>query len=464
MTKLFGTNGIRGVVNEEMTSELALSIGGSIGNYLAKLGKKNPKVAIGTDARISNHMLKTACTSGLLSTGCDVTDLGILPTPTLQYAVKERDFDLGVIITASHNPPQFNGIKVIDGDGTELAKNQEEEIENIYFGGKIEKSSWDGIGKFLVWNGAIDLYKKSIISKVNVKSIKSRKLHVVVDCGNGAGCVVAPSLLKELGCKVTEINCEMNGLFGGRPSEPVPENLKELMKTVKEVGADLGVAQDGDADRAIFVDDKGRYVYGDRSFALIAKHIVKERGGGVVVTPVSTSSALEDVVMEEGGTVVYTKVGSPIVARAMKKLNAVFGGEENGGLIFPEHQYCRDSAMTMAKMIELLSMENKSLSEMLNDLPKYEIVKVKTPCPNKKKEKVMKFILEQVREDSSIKEIDETDGVKIYMDNGWVLIRPSGTEPIFRVFAESKSKEKAEELVDRYKKLVDKATLSITSL
>ena len=453
MTRLFGTNGVRGVVNEDMTSELALKLGKAIGSYYSK-SKDRPKIAIGTDARISNSMLKSACTSGLLSVGCDVVDLGILPTPTLQYAVKEKDYDAGVIITASHNPPQFNGIKVIDLDGTELAKEQEEEIEKIYFSESYRKVTWDKVGSLSRWDGAIDLYIDAILSKVDVDSIKRANLHVVLDCGNGAGAVVAPELLRRLGCKLTMINCELDGLFRGRPSEPIPENLEELMKKVKEVGADLGVAQDGDADRAIFVDEKGNYVFGDQSFTLLAKYIVREKKG-IVVTPVSTSSALEEVVKSEGGDVIYTRVGSPIVARVMKKVNAVFGGEENGGLIFPEHQYCRDSAMTIAKMLELLGKEKRPLSEMISELPRYELIKIKLHCPNDKKDKVLSMIKERVKKESEVKKVDETDGVKIYTEEGWVLVRPSGTEPIFRIFAESKDRDKAERLVEKYKELLE---------
>ncbi|HID25932.1 MAG TPA: phosphoglucosamine mutase [Thermoplasmata archaeon] len=454
MTKLFGTNGIRGVVNEDMTTELALSIGKSIGTFLGKTEDK-PVVAIGTDARISNNMLKMACTSGLLSVGCNVVDVGVLPTPTLQFAVKEKDFDAGVIITASHNPPQFNGIKVIDGDGTELAKGQEEEIERIYFNQSIEKTPWNKVGFFSRWDGAIDLYKESILSNVDVKAVRDAKIKVVLDCGNGAGCVVTPSLLNDLGCDVRELNCELNGLFKGRPSEPVPENLRELMKKVPNMEADFGVAQDGDADRAIFVDEKGRFVSGDKSFALLAKYIVRQKSGGKVVTPVSTSSCLEEVVKGEDGEIVYTAVGSPIVARVMKKVNAVFGGEENGGLIFPGHQYCRDSAMTIAKMLELLAFEKKPLSELIGELPRYEVVKLKTRCPNDKKSQVMERLSKIVADESEVERIDRTDGVKIYTKNGWVLVRPSGTEPIFRIFAESKEKSRADNLALKYKKLVE---------
>jgi len=452
MTKLFGTNGIRGVVNEDMNCELALGIGKAWGTYLKKTIEK-PKVAIGTDARLSNHMLNNAITAGLLATGCDVVDIGLVPTPTLQYTVKEKDFDSGVIITASHNPPQFNGIKGVASDGTEFSKDVEEEIEKIYFAKSYALADWENVGKLSSWDGAIDLYINGILANVDVDAIKKKQFHVVLDCGNGAGGVVTPTLLKKLGCNIVELYCEPDGMFPGHNSEPLPENLGELMKKVTEVGADIGAAQDGDADRAIFIDENGIYLWGDKTLALGCKYAIKQRKGGIAVTPVTTSSCFDDVVAENGGKVIHTKVGSPIVARVMIENNAVFGGEENGGLIFPELQHCRDSAMSIAKILEIMVKENKTLSELIEEIPKYEVYKTKMPCPHEKKDVVMKMLTEQTKNDSSVIKVDETDGVKLYVKDGWVLMRPSGTEAIFRVYSESKSKESAEKLALTYKKL-----------
>ena len=454
MTKLFGTNGIRGVANEDMNSELALGIGMAWGTLLKKSNPR-PKVAIGNDARISNHMLKSAITAGLLSTGCDVTDVGLLPTPTLQYAVKQKDFDSGVIITASHNPPQFNGIKGVASDGTEFSKDVEDEIERIYFDKSHDLADWKNVGKLSNWDGAIDLYINGILATVDVDLIKKKQFHVVIDCGNGAGSLVAPILLKKLGCNITELYCELDGMFPGHNSEPLPENLIALMKKVTEVGADIGAAQDGDADRAIFIDEKGTYIWGDKSLALAGKYITKQHKGGIAVTPVTTSSCFDEVIVENGGEVIHTQVGSPIVARVMIEKNAVFGGEENGGLIFPEMQYCRDSAMSIAKVLEIMAKENKALSELIEEIPKYEVYKTKMPCPDEKKENVMKTLAEQIKNDSKVIEVDETDGVKLYLEDGWVLMRPSGTEPIFRVYSESKSKARVEEIALTYKKLTE---------
>jgi phosphomannomutase/phosphoglucomutase len=457
MTKLFGTNGIRGVVNEDMNCNLALGIGMAWGTYL-KRTKKRPKVAIGTDARLSNHMLKNAISAGLNATGCDVVDVGLVPTPTLQYAVKIKDYDSGVIITASHNPPNFNGIKGVASDGTEFSKDIEEEIEKIYFSEKFLLADWNDVGNLSVWDGSIDLYINGILSNIDVELIKQKQFHIVLDCGNGAGSLVTPILLKKLGCKITELYCEPDGTFPGHNSEPLPENLQELIKKVPVVNANLGAAQDGDADRAIFVDENGKYIWGDKSLALGAKYATKE-SGGIAVTPVTTSSCFDDVVKENNGKVIHTAVGSPIVARVMIDNNSVFGGEENGGLIFPELQHCRDSAMSIAKILEIMAKEDKKFSELIKDIPKYEVYKTKMPCPHDKKEIVMKTLAEQTKNDSSVINVDETDGVKLYVKDGWVLMRPSGTEPIFRVYSESKDKKRAEELSHTYKKLAENIIL-----
>jgi len=454
MTRLFGTNGIRGIVNKEMNNELALGIGKAWGTYL-KQTIIRPKLAIGTDARLSNSMLKSAITAGLLSTGCDVIDVGLVPTPTLQYTVKEKKFDSGVIITASHNPPQFNGIKGAASDGTEFSKDVEEAIEKIYFSRQYSLVTWRDVGTYSTWDGAIDSYIKGILSAVDVTRIKKQKFHVVLDCGNGAGSLVAPILLRKLGCEVTELYCEPDGRFPGHNSEPIPENLTTLLQTVHEAGASFGIAQDGDADRAIFVDENGTYISGDKSLSLVGKYITGKKRGSVVVTPVTTSTCFEDVIRENGGSVIYTKVGSPVVARVMKEKNAVFGGEENGGLIFPELQYCRDSAMSLAKILEILAKEKRSLSELIAEIPSYEMYKTKITCPNEKKERIMDLVAEQVKDNKDVKNIDRTDGVKLYVKGGWALMRPSGTEPIFRLFIEAKEKQRAEQLVTTYKNLVE---------
>lgn len=445
MTRLFGTNGIRGVVNKEITSEFALDIGKAWGTFLKKTSKR-PKIVIGTDARISNTMLKHSVSAGFLATGCDVTDIGLVPTPALQYMVKEKQFDSGVMITASHNPAEFNGIKGIDSDGTEFSKYVEECIEEIYYSKAFQLVSWDNIGCFSTIDNANEYYINGIISHIDIESIKKKGFHVVLDCGNGSGCVVTPFLLEKLGCRVTCLNCEPDGRFPGHPSEPSPENVTELLAKMKETHADFGVVQDGDADRAIFVDEHGAYLWGDQTLSLFAKYMTLHHPQGIVVTPVTSSTSVDDVVQKNNGIIVRTQVGSPIVARVMREKNAIFGGEENGGLIFPEFQFCRDSAMTIVKMLELLVHTRSSLSDLLCEIPRYEIVKKKIHCPDLVKQNLLRSIQDQIQDDPLIIKIDRTDGLKIYYPNGWVLMRPSGTEPLFRIYTESKKKDDAEQL------------------
>jgi len=453
MPRLFGTNGIRGVVNADMNIELASDVGKAVGTFLGGKGK----VVVGTDTRTSNEMLKDGVISGLLATGCAVVDVGISPSPAIQYAVKSGYGNFGVIITASHNPPEFNGIKCIDSDGTELGREKEEAIEKIYFEKKFVLKPWNEI-KGVMSNGTANQnYIEGIISRCEVEAIKKARLKVLVDCSNGAASFTTPYLLERLGCEVISLNSHPQGTFPGHPSEPTPENLKDTIKIASALCADITVVHDGDADRVIFIDEKGQYIFGDKSLALMAREIVKAKGGGLVVTPVATSLCLEDAVKGYGGKVLYTKVGAPIVARAMIEHHAVFGGEENGGMIFPDFQYCRDGGMAAARMVEILAKTGAKLSELIESLPKYAQVKTKVECPEAKKELALKKLLEHY----SNARVDTTDGVKIFFDKAWVLVRPSGTEPIYRVYAEAESLEKAKKLSDENKKLIEEIIRSI---
>ncbi|QLH74722.1 MAG: phosphoglucosamine mutase [Methanomassiliicoccales archaeon] len=439
--RLFGTNGVRGVVNEDMGAQLALDVGRAIGTFMGG------KVALATDSRTSADMLRCSVAAGMMSVGVEVLDLGMLPTPALQYYVKNSGVKGGVMITASHNPPEFNGIKCIDYDGTEMPRAKEEVIEGIYFSKGFVQRSWRSIGSMRQVTGVDRSYINAVKRLVDAPAISDAKISVVLDCANGAGSVTSPALLEMLGVRAVTLNANPQGTFPGHESEPTPDHLKDLMAVVKATGADLGIAHDGDADRTIFVDDKGEYLYGDRSLALVASYIIREKGGGTVVTPVSTSSCVEDVVKAAGGKVVYTKVGSPIVARQMIELNAAFGGEENGGLIFPEHQYCRDGAMTMAKVLEIIAKEGK-LSKLMRSVPNYALDKRRVEVANDLKEAVLEDLLIRFQGEK----LDTTDGLKVHFSNGWALIRPSGTEPIFRIYSEAKTKDAAKKIGDRCEK------------
>jgi len=439
--RLFGTNGIRGVIGEEFTPDFLVKVGLAIGSYLAQ----GATVAIGRDTRVSGDMVKNAVLSGLLATGVNVVDIGIAPTPAVQYYTKNHA-DFGLVITASHNPPRFNGVKAVAGDGTELPRREEQKIEKLFELESFRVVEWNSTGKYSQDNRANREYIEKIKSLVDAESIKAANFKVALDCANGASCFTSPYLLEELGVKVVSLNCQPDGTFPGHESEPTPNNLKELVEFMKNSeDFALGIAHDGDADRVIFVDEHGNFVYGDKTLALVAKEIVKEHGG-TVVTPVSSSLAVERVVRSAGGELVYTRVGAPIVARKMIEINAIFGGEENGGLIFPEMQYCRDGAMGLAKILEIMATQKKRLSELVAELPTFYQDKVTVKCPNEKKEKVLDALRMRHADDNII----TLDGVKIMGDGWWVLLRPSGTEPIYRIYAEAESREKVDELVEKY--------------
>lgn len=436
--RLFGTNGVRGIINDGMDINLAMQLGKAIGKFMGG------KVAVATDTRTSRDMIKHAVIAGLTSVGVDVMDIGVVPTPTIQYYVKlHPEVKGGVMVTASHNPPQFNGIKCIDADGTEMHRSNEEVIEGFYQT-SVACVTWDRVGRVYPVSGAVESYVTDVVSKVNVEEIAKAKLKVVLDCANGAGVYTMPLILDRLGVRAITLNADPQGKFPGHPSEPTAENLTDLISLTRESKADLGIALDGDADRTVFIADGGEYVPGDKSLALIAKVMLSERKG-TVVTPVSSSSLVEDVVNSSGGKLVYTAVGSPIVARKMMEIGAVFGGEENGGLIFPEHQYCRDAGMSVAKMIEAIVLFGP-LSSQLQEFPVYHVEKRKIVCPNNQKEDLMNFVSEHCQEDC----VDKTDGIKVIFKDGWVLIRPSGTEPIFRIYSESLDSDSCRKRADQF--------------
>ena len=438
--RLFGTFGVRRTANDVLTPEFASRLAACYGTQI------KGKVAVGGDTRTSTLMLKQAVTAGLLSSGCDVVDLGILPTPGVQYAVRKY-YDGGVMITASHNPPQYNGLKFLDEDGIGIPDDMELAIEKLYFDEEPDRVPFSQIGQLYHNDKVIDEYVDEAVSKVDSEAIRNANLKVVVDCGSGAGCFTAPYLIRKLGCDVTTLNSQPDGFFPGRNPEPIEENLQELIHVVKELNADIGLAHDGDADRTICIDEMGNFVLGDKTFTLVEKQMLKENNGGIIVTTVATSQAIYDVAEEYNGEVIATAVGDLLVARKLKDENGLFGGEENGGLIFPDFVYGRDAVMTVAKILEIVAKEKKPLSELVGELPVYYASKTKIECPDDEKEFVMSSIAKEIQETTDF-ELDLTDGVKILKEDGWVIIRPSGTEPIFRCFAESDSQDKADEMTD----------------
>lgn len=429
---MFGTNGIRGMANEYLSCELATKIGRSVGAVLGR------DVAVAMDPRTSSQMIKSALCAGLMSVGANVHDLGMVPTPALQHYIRVRPgITGGVMITASHNPPEYNGIKCISGDGTECSPSEESRIETLYESG-VDPVSWDHIGTISQVNCAGEEYVESIVSKVDAEAIRAAKLTICIDCANGASANTTPLLLKRLGVRAITLNGNPQGEFPGHPSEPTEDNLDALKRMVVDTGANLGAAHDGDADRCIFITESGRYVGGDQSLALLAEHIVCSNGGGSVVVTVATSSVVKDAVASAGGRTIVTAVGSPIVARTMIEESSIFGGEENGGLIFSDHQYCRDGAMGLARMLELVATSG-SLDDLVDGLPTYTTVKRTIACDDSVKSGLCEIVAANHHGES----MNRVDGLRIDYEDGWVLMRPSGTEPKFRIYSESRDPETA---------------------
>ncbi len=448
--RLFGTNGVRFVPGVSHDLDFAINLGEAIGTYFG-----DGELLVGQDGRVSSPALANAAISGLMSSGRDVAEAGLVPTPALQYAVKMMGFKGGVMVTASHNPAQYNGLKVAGSDGVEVPRLDEQRIEKIFFDRSQTKADWKTVGVARLEPSVVRSYITGILSKVNSKLVTGRKFTVVMDAGNGAQCVAAPYLVEALGCKLITLNSVVDGAFPGRGPEPTPEMLKDLSAVVKSVGADLGVAYDGDGDRSIFCDEEGRILWGDQTGCLIADYVLEKHPGGTIVTSVGSSQAAEIVAKKRNARVLRTKVGSVDISRTIIERNAVFGFEENGGCMYMPHIPVRDGGMTTALMLECLASRGMAFSRALAfSVPRFFQAKTKIEVDRKKVDSVMKTVECQAKG-----EIERIDGVKVWTDeHSWVLVRPSGTEPLIRVFAESDSQERADLLVKRFVKVVKTAS------
>lgn len=439
MAKFFGTNGIRGVFSEDFTLEFVHDMTLAIATYF----KEGP-VLVGYDGRESSPIIAKVVCSALNYAGLDCNNAGLVPTPCLEYAVKKLGYSGGIMITASHNPPQYNGIKPAAKDGVEISRDDELIIEDIFL-----KKSWMKNPSKLGVTGkeekAIDVYIDGIISHIDSQKIKSKNLKVVLDLGNGAQAVAAPVFCKSLGCKTFLINEKIDGTFPGRGSEPTPQNLSELSKKVKETSADLGIAFDGDGDRSIFCDNTGEILTGDKSALVLTKFILQKNPNSLVVTCLNSGSNIELVANEFNSQVIRTKVGSVEVSRKMIPTNALIGFEENGGFMFGKHNQVRDGCMTLALMLELLATSEKTLSEEISALPPSFTTKDKVACSLEDSQKLILLLKKEFPNS------DTTDGIKISDDSkNWVMIRASGTEPIVRIYGEAENQQKLGALMSKY--------------
>ena len=429
-------SGVRGVVGDSLTPKLLTRFAQAFGTHTG-----SGTIVIGRDPRTSGEMVKHAVVAGILSTGNRVLDIGVCPVPTVQLQVRHRRAQGGIAITASHNPAEWNALKFIGSSGLFLDAGQARELLDIYHQGEYTRVGGAELRTVEEVEGATDLHIKKILDVLGPLPQMPRKLRVVLDSCNGAGSLVGPKLIEALGAEVIRLNTTPDGSFP-RPAEPLAENLGDLCRLVKEHQADVGFAQDMDADRLAIVSDQGEAIGEDYTLVLAMLYVLG-REKGAVVANLSTTSALQDVAKKFDCPVFLTKIGEVNVTDAMQLHNAVIGGEGNGGVIYPRINFARDSLVGMALVLHLLADSGKSVSELLETVPRYSIVKEKMACPSDRIAAVLRMVRQQFAEF----QMDTRDGVKVLTPEGWFLVRGSNTEPIIRVVAEAKSEDRAREMV-----------------
>ena len=431
-------SGVRGVIGQSLTPTLLTRFAQAFGTHTG-----SGTVVVGRDPRTSGEMVKHAVIAGILSSGGRVVDIGVCPVPTVQLQVRRRRASGGIAITASHNPAEWNALKFIGSNGLFLDGGQARELLDIYHQGEYTKVNADEIRNVEEVAGATDAHIKAIIDAVGPLPSGKRRLKVVLDSCNGAGSIVGPRLLEALGAEVIPINVTPDGSFP-RPAEPVPENLGDLCAAVKQHGADVGFAQDMDADRLAIVSEQGIPIGEDYTLVLAALYVLGHQPGPVVAN-LSTTSALADVANKFGCPLFLTKIGEVNVTDKMQQANAVIGGEGNGGVIYPRINFARDSLVGMALVLHLLAESGKTITQLVDQFPRYTIVKEKMVCPSAK----IPAVLKMLRQEYEQFPLDTRDGVKVTLPEGWFLVRGSNTEPIVRVVAESQSENQAREIVSR---------------
>ncbi|MBZ9570092.1 phosphoglucosamine mutase [Methanobrevibacter sp. TMH8] len=452
--KLFGTSGIRGKVDGEVTTNLALNVGKALATYLGGEGD----VVIGYDTRTTNKMFENAITAGLLESGCDVLKIGMVPTPLVGYAVEKLDAAAGIMITASHNPSQYNGIKIWNKNGMAYTPSQEEKIEEIYYSKNFKEVGWENIGKI---NYIEEIKQEYIDDLLNITDIKPG-LKVVIDSASGAGSEISPLIFRMAGCEVITLNSQIDGFFPGRNPEPNKANLQDLMKVVLATGADIGIAHDGDADRMMAIDENGRIGNFDKLLAIISKYMAEKSNSSniKIITTVDAGLCMDEAITELNGEILRTKVGDVNVAEVIIEKDAVFGGEPSGTWLHPDFCMCPDGILSGLRMAEIVSKKGP-LSKLLDEIPNYPNIREKIICSKEDKINVM-LDMENLLiaafaniDDINVSDVNVIDGVRLTFDDGsWVLVRPSGTEDYIRITLEAKSTDKAENIRDISSKII----------
>ncbi len=438
--EVFGSSGTRGVANEELTPEFVLRVAKAAGTAWG-----GRRVAVARDTRLTGRMLADAATSGLASTGCDVDRLGVVPTPAAQtYA--EREGVPAMVITASHNPPQYNGVKLVGSDGVELAVSDLEAIEETLLAEAFDVVPWNETGRVTEVESANRAYVDQLLAAVDRETIADADLTVALDPGHGAGSLTSPEFFRALGCRVVTVNSQADGHFPGRDPEPIPDNLEDLGRLVRATDADVGIAHDGDADRAIFFDENGEYVEGDAALAALAA--AELDAGDTTVSAVNVSQRLVDVATEADADLELTPIGSTNIITRIEELEAngrqvPIAGEGNGGIFFPDYRLSRDGAYTAARFLELVA--ERPASEIVAPYDGYANVRRNIHYDSTAERDAMLDAAANHAQASDA-DLNTRDGYRLDHGDAWVLARPSGTEPLVRIYAEARNPDRAEEL------------------
>jgi len=449
--QLFGSSGTRGVVGEDFTPELVRQVAAA-----ATAVWDADRVAVARDTRRSGAAFTDVAAGTLAAAGADVDRLGVLPTPGVAYYCATEGVP-AVHVTASHNPPQYNGVKLLGDDGTELSVDAYERVERRVFDADASLAPWDDVGRTRRIDGVADDYRADLRSGVDRDAVAAADLTVAVDPGHGAGCGVSPAFFRELGCSVHTVNADPDGRFPGRDPEPVAANLTALQRLVRTTDADVGVAHDGDADRAIFVDERGTVIDGDTSFAALAAAELDR--DDVVVTAVNVSQRLVDAVAAAGAELDLTPIGSTyIVTRIRDRREAgdrvPIAGEGNGGVFFPEHRLTRDGPYAAAKFLELLAAADGPASEAVAPYTDYYFVRENVAYADEtERDRLLDAAEAYAR--AADADLDTTDGYRLDYGDAWLLVRPSGTEPKIRIYAEARDAERARHLAGDLREHLD---------
>jgi len=440
-TLMVSISGIRGIIGGGLEPQVLVKYSSAYADFIDK-----GKIIIGRDARISGEMVNSIVVGTLLAKGLDVVDIGICPTPTVQYMVKILKAQGGIAISASHNPNEWNALKLLNITGQFMTPDENKTMLGNLENSKSIYSSWDKLGKLTYYEEGLKKHMEDVINMpfIELEKIRKKKFRVLVDCVNGAGVYVIPDLLRKFGCEVIELNCERTGIFPRLP-EPIPENLTATMKAVIDSKVDLGIVVDPDVDRLVLITEDGKPFSEENTITQVVKFVLTKKPGNVVVN-LSTTRAVEDVANALGGQVFRSAVGEANVVLKMKETNAIIGGEGSGGVIFPALHYGRDALVGIALTLQHLTETNQSLLELRKNLPQYFIAKKKIDLrKNNPGEIVAKLKAKYSKE-----KINTDDGLRIDFEDHWVHFRKSNTEPIIRIITESKSLEQSERLSQKY--------------